>query len=106
MFMVIQKRQGRPPTGQDPVVTVRLPPILIQQIDDWAAEHGVSRSEAIRGALEALVALGGLAPPDEPVAPAPRKPTEAAPTKPKVVVAPSERRVLVGFDMAGEPIYR
>lgn len=51
-------------------VPLRLRPLLLQQVDDWATEHGVTRQEALESAIEALVALGGLE--QEPEAPKPR----------------------------------
>jgi hypothetical protein len=51
----IPKKRGRPPTGRDPVVPVRLPKNLIKNIDSWGArqsEPADSRSEAIRRLVE------------------------------------------------------
>ena len=49
------KRRGRPATGRDPFVKVRMPPDIIQAIDRWAAKfQNLDRSAAIR----ALVELG------------------------------------------------
>src|SRR5258708_2845830 len=49
------KRRGRPATGRDPVVEVRMPSGVIQAIDRWAARFtDLDRSAAIR----ALVELG------------------------------------------------
>jgi Arc/MetJ-type ribon-helix-helix transcriptional regulator len=50
---VKHKRPGRPATGHDPFVGIRLPKDLIAQIDRWsaAAEAG-SRSAAIRRLVE------------------------------------------------------
>jgi len=41
---------GRPATGRDPVLTVRLPPSLRSAIENWAKQQHdrPSRSEAIR----------------------------------------------------------
>jgi len=49
-----QKRgRGRPATGRDPTVAVRLTPKLINTIDTWGTEHGTkSRSETIRRLVE------------------------------------------------------
>jgi len=82
LMAVIPKKRGRPATGKDPVVTVRLPAILVQQIDDWAEVHGVTRSDAIRGALEALVVLGGLDQDPEPPKPKPGPKVEASASAP------------------------
>jgi hypothetical protein len=40
--------RGRKPTGQNPVVTARLPQQIIGAIDLFAAREGVTRSEAIK----------------------------------------------------------
>jgi Arc/MetJ-type ribon-helix-helix transcriptional regulator len=48
-----KRGRGRPATGKDPLVGVRLPPEMIKQIDTWAKREGVaSRSEAIRHLVE------------------------------------------------------
>jgi hypothetical protein len=48
-----KRRRGRPATGHDPFVGIRLPPDLIEAIDAWGKqEHAPSRSEAIRRLLE------------------------------------------------------
>jgi hypothetical protein len=51
---VIQKKRGRPATGQDPVLTVRLPRSTRLAIENWAREQKdrPSRSEAIRRLIE------------------------------------------------------
>jgi metal-responsive CopG/Arc/MetJ family transcriptional regulator len=51
---VLQKKRGRPPTGQDPVLAVRLPPALRSAIETWAEQQNdkPSRSEAIRRLIE------------------------------------------------------
>ena len=49
---VTQKRRGRPPTGQVPLVTVRLPQDMIDTLNRIAAEEGASRSDVIRRPLE------------------------------------------------------
>ena len=50
------RRPGRPATGKDPLVALRLPPVMIKAVDDWAARNGVrSRSEAMRDLID-----GGL----------------------------------------------
>ena len=49
------KRRGRPATGRDPSVKVRMPPDIIQAIDRWAGKfQDLDRSAAIG----ALVELG------------------------------------------------
>jgi len=55
---VTHKKRGRPATGQDPHLTVRLPEELKRRIEDYAASRTVSRTEAVRTLLEAgFVAL-------------------------------------------------
>lgn len=90
--MEAPRRRGRPATGHDPTVTVRLPVLLIQQIDDWADERGVTRSDAIRAALEALVRLGGLEPEPEPAKA--RQPKRPAPALSVRVSVPVGRETL------------
>jgi hypothetical protein len=52
----VKRKPGRPATGVDPLVGVRFPISSIAQIDAWAAERKISRSEAIRRLVE--IALG------------------------------------------------
>jgi hypothetical protein len=50
---VIRKKKGRPATGQDPVMTVRLPPELTERVDAWVKSRDAqSRSDAIRQLIE------------------------------------------------------
>jgi hypothetical protein len=48
---VKRKRPGRPATGTDPLVGVRLPPTIIVAIDADADANSETRSEAIRRIL-------------------------------------------------------
>jgi Ribbon-helix-helix protein, copG family len=55
---VIPKKRGRgrPATGKDPLVALRLPPELIAAVDAWVSRHkAASRSAAIRAMIEATV---------------------------------------------------
>ena len=53
METVIQKKRGRPSTGRDPPLPVRLPLKLVQRIDGWAKQYqGMNRSAAVRCLLE------------------------------------------------------
>lgn len=45
-------RRGRPATGEDPLVSARLPRELVEQIEAWATDNAASRSEAIRRLVE------------------------------------------------------
>jgi hypothetical protein len=47
-----RKRPGRPATGVDPMVGLRLAPDLIKEVDEWAAAHEMTRSDAIRQFIE------------------------------------------------------
>ncbi len=51
---VTPKKRGRPATGQDPVLTVRLPSNTRTAIENWAKQQKdrPSRSEAIRRLIE------------------------------------------------------
>jgi Ribbon-helix-helix protein, copG family len=43
---------GRPATGKDPVLTARVPRGLIDQLEEWARDSGMTRSEALRLFIE------------------------------------------------------
>ena len=44
-----KRSRGRPATGHDPAVAVRLPKAVINSVDKWAADNAIkSRSEAFR----------------------------------------------------------
>lgn len=43
---------GRPATGRDPLVGVRLPQELIDRLDDWARAQDLTRSAAVRLVIE------------------------------------------------------
>jgi Arc/MetJ-type ribon-helix-helix transcriptional regulator len=55
---VTPKKRGRPATGQDPVLTVRLPSNTRAAIENWAKQQKdkPSRSEAIRRLIEFALA--------------------------------------------------
>jgi hypothetical protein len=55
---VTPKKRGRPATGQDPVLTVRLPPNTRLAIENWARQQRdkPSRSEAIRRLIDIALA--------------------------------------------------
>jgi Arc/MetJ-type ribon-helix-helix transcriptional regulator len=53
-----KKKRGRPATGTDPIIPIRLPPEMVEAIDAWGKRERIgSRSEAVRR----LVDLGLLA---------------------------------------------
>jgi len=60
-----KRGRGRPATGKDPVMTVRLPKSLTERIDAHAKSRAESRSEVMRRWIEAGLAA------DE--APAPKR---------------------------------
>jgi hypothetical protein len=47
-----KKRRGRPATGKDPQVVLRMPAKLIETVESIAASESVTKSEAIRQLLE------------------------------------------------------
>lgn len=49
---VTPKQRGRPATGKDPLVSTRMPKALIGDVDTWADQTGVKRSEAVRRLVE------------------------------------------------------
>jgi len=46
--VIPKKKRGRPATGRDPVLAIRLPDKLREVVDQWAASRKVTRSQAIR----------------------------------------------------------
>jgi hypothetical protein len=51
--IAVKPKRGRPATGRDPFVGIRLPATLIEDIRTWADKQGAeSRSEAIRRLVE------------------------------------------------------
>jgi hypothetical protein len=55
-----KKSRGRPATGKDPQVVLRMPAALIEAVEAWGATNDAIRSEAIRRLLE--IGLGISAP--------------------------------------------
>jgi hypothetical protein len=51
---VKQKKRGRPATGHDPIVGLRVPEALIAEVDKWAQaqQPPLLRSEAMRRLIE------------------------------------------------------
>lgn len=47
-----KKKRGRPATGKDPLLGVRVPPETTLRIDALAADEGITRSEAVRRLIE------------------------------------------------------
>jgi Arc/MetJ-type ribon-helix-helix transcriptional regulator len=79
------KKRGRPATGRDPFVGIRLPEELIASIEKWSTDNGVgSRSEAIRRLVELGIASA-----------------QPVPVKP-----PSSKTVAKATALAGEQIDR
>jgi Ribbon-helix-helix protein, copG family len=59
MVAATKKRRGRPATGQDPLVTTRLPKEMVAAIREFAERNNTSRSDAIRQLISAgFSALG------------------------------------------------
>jgi hypothetical protein len=73
-----QSRRGRPATGTNPAIGVRLPPDLLEALDRWRREQAdpPGRPEAIRRLIEAGLAAKPIAPGSSTPGSA-RKPTSA-----------------------------
>jgi hypothetical protein len=63
---VHQKKRGRPATGRDPAVTIRLPKEVLDAVEEWAARQ--DDSPARSPAIARLVELGLSAHTPEPKA--------------------------------------
>jgi hypothetical protein len=50
--VIPKKRRGRPATGKDPQVVLRMPAPLITAVEAWGAANDAVRSEAIRRLVE------------------------------------------------------
>ena len=58
---VTRKRRGRPATGTDPSIGIRLPAEQLKAVNRYAEAEGLTRSQAVREALtEHLKAKGYL----------------------------------------------
>jgi hypothetical protein len=58
-FPAPPKRRGRPATGRDPEVKVRIPPRIIESIDRWAGKfRDLGRPAAIRALIELRLRAG------------------------------------------------
>jgi antitoxin component of RelBE/YafQ-DinJ toxin-antitoxin module len=53
-----KRPRGRPATGQDPVMTVRIPVAVKAQFTAWAKSKGMGRSEALRMLIERALKSG------------------------------------------------
>ena len=52
IFDTQKKRgRGRPATGTDPLIGVRMPSEQIERLDKWAAKEGLPRATAARKAI-------------------------------------------------------
>jgi hypothetical protein len=45
---VIRKKRGRPATGTQPLIALRMPPSERKAIESWANQRGLTLSKAIR----------------------------------------------------------
>ena len=53
-----KRKRGRPATGRDPMIGLRLPKNDIARLDKQATKMGCTRSEAIRRAIEQWLQYG------------------------------------------------
>ena len=92
-----KKRRGRPATGKNPQVVVRMPAPLIAAVDAWGTANDTARSEAIRRLVELGLTLETKAAPSQRLraARADRAKELAAKTIEKIIdpAAPSEERI-------------
>jgi hypothetical protein len=58
--VIPKKKRGRPATGRDPLVALRLPQQTIDAVDEWAKRKGVSRSAAMRAMIERVIDKGPM----------------------------------------------
>ena len=64
--IAVKPKRGRPATGRDPFVGIRLPSSLIEEIRTWSEKHETkSRSEAIRRLVELGLTVTPKASPSE-----------------------------------------
>ena len=91
---VLRKKRGRPATGQDPILGMRLPVGLRNRVDEWAQQQDnrPSRSEAIRRLLN--LALDSEGPIKE--AGPPLKVTSGMKNDRKAILAPKR---IAGFQI-------
>jgi Ribbon-helix-helix protein, copG family len=75
-----KRKPGRPATGVDQAVAVRLPANVLAEVDKWAADNGSTRSDAIRQLIERGL-RPAVTPADTARASKPRKAAKAAPVK-------------------------
>jgi hypothetical protein len=47
-----KKKRGRPSTGRGAMVSSRVPPATVDEIDEWASRNETTRSDAIRRLVE------------------------------------------------------
>jgi hypothetical protein len=47
-----KRRRGRPATGRDPVLALRISDDLREKVDRWAASRKMTRSKAIRALID------------------------------------------------------
>jgi hypothetical protein len=55
-----KKKIGRPATGRDPAVTVRIPQETLDAVTRWAKQHDYNRSTAIVDLVERGLRTRGL----------------------------------------------
>jgi DNA-binding LacI/PurR family transcriptional regulator len=48
----VKKKMGRPATGRDPAITIRIPPETLARVMRWAKKHNYNRSVAVVGLVE------------------------------------------------------
>jgi hypothetical protein len=53
------RRPGRPATGKDPLISLRIPEEIREEVTAWGIQRGMNRSKAIRALIEIGLDGGG-----------------------------------------------
>ncbi len=59
MSIDVKRKRGRPATGTDPLVAIRMPAAVLGYVNEAARIQGVSRSELIRRIVVEWLKRGG-----------------------------------------------
>lgn len=53
--VIQKKKRGRPATGSNPLIAIRLPKEEIKRLDHWASKIGETRTGAVRKAIKRAI---------------------------------------------------
>jgi DNA-binding transcriptional regulator YiaG len=54
---VIRKKRGRPATGSDPIISMRMPVAIRRKVSEWAQKQDLSLSKAVIALLQKALAV-------------------------------------------------